>query len=104
MESLYRLFGNCRGDLPDLGERAGLRPALSPKSGDSPREIPENLFILAPKKCYSTYEQLSKYFGAEVRQTVGIQDAFRKFSLSRFRSRFENLQIQYEEEIYKETA
>jgi hypothetical protein len=35
----------------------------------------------------------SKYFGAEVHQPVGIQDAFRNYILPRFRSRFEHVQI-----------
>jgi hypothetical protein len=59
-----RFFGSCLGDLPDLGARAGPAqpPALTPKSGDLPRQIPENPHLLAGVDGFPPVESQAKVY------------------------------------------
>jgi hypothetical protein len=91
----WQFQGGCHWLLDNPGMPASVAfQVWNPQGAEAFEVLPNTNFTWSTNRlATSMFPPGSKYFGAEVRQPVGIQDAFGKFILPRFRSRLENLQI-----------
>ena len=91
----WQFQGGCRWLLDNPGMPAAVAfQVWNPQGAEAFEVLPNMNFTWNNNRlATSMFPPGSKYFGAEVRQPVGIQDAFRSYILPRYRSRFEHLQV-----------